>query len=146
MPKMSAKERRFRKATKLWEILSLALIDLRACERDKEKFEIDMHEWFVPGKKCIVCLAGSVIAQRFACRSKDEFEELCDADADIDAKIDAINFLRRGNVEYALLRVGRSGRPYLNRPMPEYGDPQWWDPQWWPAMRKLLRDLKEADL
>jgi hypothetical protein len=46
------------------ELIRLALSDLAKCEQDNTRYIIDMHTYYLrDGKYCVVCLAGSVMAQ-----------------------------------------------------------------------------------
>jgi len=71
-----------------------ALDDLRACERAKGTYVINMGDWHYPfGEKCSVCLAGSVMARRDALTPEDwgEPNNFQDKDA---CKLRALNLFR----------------------------------------------------
>lgn len=46
------------------QLIRLALNDLRKCEKQPDKFTINMSRWLITNGKCQVCLAGAVMAQR----------------------------------------------------------------------------------
>lgn len=101
------------------ELLRVALNDLKAAERDP-RYTIDMTDWHVPrdkeglrlfegedmeaGSSCAVCLAGSVMRQSF-----DGNYKLCPDDftLKISGNLEAIDCLRRGQVEDAYYHLGR---------------------------------------
>lgn len=167
-PTVAQMRKQFESATKLHQILKIALHDLRAAEKSK-KYVIDMYEWYAPaeGGKCQVCLAGSVMAGRYksVCDKKlKEYphgispEVLRDYD-EATAKLDALNALRCGDVgdaahllhgetEYCGYRYDISKCPYakyhkLDRQVMPYDDNR---ESWWEDMKELLADLKEDDL
>src|SRR5690606_229892 len=88
---------------KLHELLELALDDLAKCERQPDKFRIDMKSWLDrDGEICMVCLAGAVMAQRLLggnlpCESRDPWY----FDAETHDRLKALDRLRSGEVAYA---------------------------------------------
>lgn len=93
---------------KMSSLLLLALADLERTEQDS-RYTILMSQWHNPSAigPCEVCLAGSVLAQRFLNPSEDYLSHMCklkiDA-GDVRNKLSALNFLRQG---YVLSAAGR---------------------------------------
>lgn len=154
----------FRKATKLWQILEIALEDLTFVEVDP-RYVVYMGVWHQRGNsdmfedgpdKCAVCLAGSVMARTL----EAPFNVRCEpenyaTDDELKHKLLALDGLHRGYVGAALkyLTTGacnaddyyetHSGPHGLTRPVPSYRNAR---EQWWVQMRLLLVDLKAADI
>ena len=95
------------------ELLTVALNDLEACEKDTD-YWIDMDIWHFPNeytKRCKVCLAGAVMAKSLGV-SKEEalvpdiwkFKE--EFSKDIDRKLMAINYFRTGLIREGLRSMG----------------------------------------
>lgn len=166
-PSLAQRRKMFEKATKLHEILKVALQELRAVEKDK-RFVVDMNHWVQgdgienddfeleirpPSEKtpCSACLAGSVMvglypkvcAQLGWDATPDDFSEI----DEVEAKLDALNALRGGCVDEAHSRLYPKWDSFpelgLDRKVIDYHDNR---VQWWKDMRKLLSDLKKADL
>lgn len=143
----------FRKATKLWQILALALADFKKAERSG--VGIDMSEWHyvsVASGKCYVCLAGAVIHCRqfgrdTTCRGVDLTPASFAGDDGLPGKLRALDHLRMGSIGFALGAIHaqdtfEAGHK-LNRDMPVYSHGK---RKWHAAMKSLLADLKKAGL
>lgn len=163
---VSRKQKEFEAATKLSEILEIAIDDLLATEKLKD-VEINMGAWVEPKEAeydydkdkyvqengCIVCMAGSVMRQRYPKVIKElefsatphDFSEYDDAEN----KLNAINSLRCGHVAAAARELGY-GEQFMkvryrdfDRSVAEYEDDR---TQFLKDMRRLLKDLKEAGI
>lgn len=93
---------------KLSALTKIALLDLIATEADP-KYKINMSAWHEPHREgdrvvCMVCYAGSVMAQRGGVRLNRGVEavDFCRADAN---KFFALNYIRGGDVEEAYLTL-----------------------------------------
>ena len=153
-PTQAQLRRAFEKATKLSQILAIALHDLKKVERNK-KFVVDMGTWYYPTetKTCEVCLAGAVMVGRYGKFveawgvgvSPEKFSKHDDATH----KFYALDSLRCGYLAAALSHMGVNPKEYVGdgvepiRTVAEYHDDK---NQWWADMRKLLADLKKAGL
>jgi hypothetical protein len=150
----------FLNLTKLHEILGWALHDFAMVERDPE-YKPDMYRWceVMPyDNLCHVCLAGAVFAHTGGRRDARSNAVLWSAAYD---RMAAINELREGNVEQAWRCLHRCPNYFrhpikglrwcfawmraglLTRGVPVYdlnGD------HWWRSMKKLHKDLIEADI
>lgn len=94
---------------KMSELLKLAMKDLAKVEKQKKKYDIYMHDWYIPKdefykEKCQVCLAGSVLAT--TCKLGDSanfnFENNSNGlPQSLERKLVAINALRVGEVQEA---------------------------------------------
>ncbi len=137
---------------KLWQLASVAMKDLAAVERSKA-YRVDMATWHDPyttdkGKAvCEVCLGGAVLAKTLK-MSPNTF--YVPSYFGWHLRLRAINNLRVGQVDEALMNVGgarsnkaREAAAYLSRDMPDYHSNK---KRFKTAMRKLIRDLKAADL
>ena len=87
------------------ELIRLALHDLELCEQDN-RYIIDMDTWHTPYEgynndllrnKCLVCLAGSVIAKSL---NADACIDLvpCDYNHKTEMKLFALEYFRRGDI------------------------------------------------
>lgn len=151
-------QRKFEKATKLWQILGMALHDLRTIEK-KRGYKVDMNYWHEPqGNKCVVCLAGSVMANRLGAKKKEGMEPY---DTEYANKLNALNCLRMFDLAGAYsyisngapendikLSVTRTERLFEKEKTcgSGFGYIDYGDPNWWPAMRRLHQALKKADI
>jgi len=144
---------------KLWQLLEIALHDVKAVEA-KPEYTVNMIQWHTPrfqgGDTCAVCAAGCVMISRLGVEEDSGhitsaiFHRLFGAHNA--AALCAIDELRDGQVGAALgiLIDGASSwceashDPHkLDRDVEQYHvDPL----QWHSDMDKLLSDLKEADL
>jgi hypothetical protein len=93
---------------KLSELILVALEDLAVVKTDP-RYEIDLTTWHAPDEHnglCSVCFAGAVIARQL---SPDETtkalepSDFSEADAE---KLRALNEIRMGSIEEALLAMG----------------------------------------
>lgn len=124
---------------KLHELLEVALADLAACERD-EHYEIDMCDWVNRKEdECFVCLAGACMVRTL---HQEEFYRLSSNDQ---AKMRALNFLRRGEVTFAMHKICIVPDKVVvrDRDVTNYHQDR---NQWWADMHQLLAELKEANL
>lgn len=121
-------------AMKLSDLLAVGLWDVAAVERD-DRYQVDMDNWHLHvGGACHVCLAGSVLARHF-----DPEESAYH----LAFWIDALDRLRRGDIDSAVYCLTRADSPIGNRDIPDYDGPSG---EWWPAMLKLHDELVAADL
>jgi hypothetical protein len=89
------------------ELIRVALADLEKCELD-DSYRISMKVWHEMAKGepvCVVCLAGSVMAKTLGIQ-REESNPWTVLEHDDDTKLDALNYLRAGDVEYALEALG----------------------------------------
>lgn len=149
---------RFRQATKLHQILELALEDLMVVERNPA-YVVTMDSWHSPDEEeavCAVCLGGAVMAHTLGASPKDYLHPShYRLDDQVMQKLRALDFLRTGNVGWALevlrqtadcldIIACRADMHSLTRQdLPDYGAHSL---EWWQIMRYLLTDLKNADL
>jgi hypothetical protein len=101
------------------ELILIALDDLAAVERQRSKFSVYMGRWFVPNstasdRKCVVCLAGSVMAGTLAVPldiDADAFGgEITPPDVNgvsIERRLYALNAVRCGSISLYLQELGR---------------------------------------
>ncbi len=99
---------------KLHKLLRLALDDLDQVSK-LESVIVDMRHWIMPadnGDKCMVCLAGSVMAQEFGCTlpgtdgvSPGNLVADCAISYEDADCLYALDDLRQGNIEHALMDV-----------------------------------------
>lgn len=88
------------------ELLRLAVADLKAIEKDP-LYLVDMAEWHRPNEQketCRVCLAGSVLARTLG-HSPSEEVDWEKVDPDTSNKLTAIDDMRAGDLELALLAI-----------------------------------------
>ncbi len=92
----------FLKVTKLYELLKIAMLDLRWCER--RGYTIDMSKWIgrnaITREVCTVCMAGSCLVR----------QNLSMTDAKVDRYCQVINYLRCGYLDYAYNSFYQPGR------------------------------------
>lgn len=161
------RRRMFEKATKLWEILEIALSEMYLIERNplykinmglwyqKESFfNLKTNEWRQE-KVCGVCLAGAVMAGCWPNYSKKVYNNdgaLSPSDfKEFDAaeqKFQALDNLRCGNVWLARCSLGHRCDIELkifnlNRFIIPYSNDK---KKWWKQIKQLLKDLKKADV
>ncbi len=92
--------------TKPSELIRLALDDLKKCEESPD-YRIDMSDWHLPtrdGSTCLVCLAGSVMAQSLDADPLDDFTP-CHFGANA-CKLEALDEFRSGRVAAGLRVMG----------------------------------------
>ena len=149
---VATKRRKKRKSLKgikkLSTLLALALTDLRKQELAKGCV-VNMGTWWLPKrgfrKTCQACLAGSVMRWSLCKPPRPEFPssiEPADYDADTAARLQALNELRCGFVEYASHHL-RTTTSFKNRheQTPDYDEDR---DGWWATMKQLLADLRRA--
>lgn len=136
-------------ATKLHEILRIALDDLKVVEKDP-RYSVDMDSWHTVGfadhtsseKKCFVCLGGSVLAGSLGKPADQDYAEMIVGDPRIYRILGALNSLRVGDVSDAQYEFGGCcDANGLSRGVPDYEEPGWW-----PAMEQLYSDLVKEDI
>lgn len=93
---------------KLSDCLELALKDLAQVERMKRTYTVSMYRWHEPNGKCTVCLAGSVMARTLERDPSDDCGPTSFDDARTRDRLYALNFLRQGDIAYALGEIGRA--------------------------------------
>lgn len=148
----TALKNKFIKATKLHQILAIALIDLRKAEKMKG-VKIDMGDWHRPVSSfdrriCYVCLAGSVIH----CRLADKVDLGCNLTpgdyAEVDEcqqKLFALNDLRNGWLLKAYEHLYGDDARLPRGVEEEFSVVDYYiteRAQWWKDMRALLKYLK----
>lgn len=85
------------------ELIRLAIKDLEACEKS-DAYTTDMLVWHRPStenEKCIVCFAGAVMANTLGADPKTRVEPPHFGE-DIEAKLDALDSFKCGEVEEAM--------------------------------------------
>ena len=92
---------KFSEATKLSDMLRLAIKDYRACIADPN-YVINMTDWHIPitqdGEKlCSVCLAGAVMAK--TCKALPSYYYVA-SDHDICSQLRVLDRLRSGDISY----------------------------------------------
>ena len=103
-------EQQFKKINKLWKLLEVALEDINIVSQD-ERYELDMgHYWLSLPKKCVVCLAGSVLTNWFDHKIKNTFDEI---DRKTKDRLQAIDSLRHLTFNEAYYRL--NDKPSKNR-------------------------------
>ena len=139
-------------ATKLHEILRIALDDLKVVEKDP-RYVINMHNWHNAAKSsgaCEVCLAGATLAVSMQVpTSSDRFPGHSALPEGMAQKLYALNALRRGEVDLAqsLLCGGAEWAPDFDDLISmKSGTPKFGAPNWWQFMERMHRDLVEADI
>lgn len=90
---------------KLWQLLQLALDDLKKVEND-DKYSICMDLWHFPiDGVCEVCLAGAVMAKTLEADTMSQFHP-SQFGSKLSCKLKALNFLRIGQMGLALTEMG----------------------------------------
>lgn len=103
---MKTNKKRIMLPSKMSALLEMALKDLLKAE-DNPKLKIDMKVWHTPlndGKKsyCAVCLVGSVlVSKKMIHRGKVYYSDSGLISKGNEAKLDAINALRTGEIQEA---------------------------------------------
>lgn len=92
---------------KLSSLLRVAIDDLRKIERRKN-YVVNMVDWYCKHGTvaCEVCMAGAVMACRLDIPDSAVSMEPCDFSDDVGRKLQAIDYLRFGHVDYACLVMG----------------------------------------
>lgn len=94
---------------KLWELLEVAIEDLKSVQRRKN-VTINMDTWVEvgdDGKTCSSCMAGAVMINSLNMIKDFDFtgmsiDPTIDASEDVSNKLLAINFLREGEIQEAM--------------------------------------------
>ena len=125
---------------KLSDLLELALDDLETTEKDPA-YEINMlywHELDEVDNTCRVCLAGAVLAQTLEVPVSFNYLRYR-PEPDLEDKMDAINFVRLGFVDYALKALNRASFYEVGKDRWRIEVPQYYiDPK---RFKKTLRNL-----
>lgn len=82
------------------QLLTLALTDLETCEA-ADGYTVDMgswHRWDADSEQCVVCLAGSVIAQTLKVDRKSDSDFGSPLLASVAPQLDALDDFRRGEL------------------------------------------------
>ena len=108
---------------KLSALIRVALVDESRAFRSK-LYHIDMSNWHVPAHnelrdQCQVCLAGAVMA--FSLKA-DINEDLAPSMYSCSRQLQALNLIRKGDVQYALREL--EGRERLHR-VKEFTELEW---------------------
>ena len=130
---------------KKWQLLELALKDLRKAERS-DKYEVHMGFWYKPNDVCKVCLAGSVMAFSLGVVPNSTVHDREIDPEDLDKEwmmaLYSINDMRCGDfgsrdAEFVARQAFRdAGYPNY------HGD----RPKWFRTMHRCKRILKEANV
>ena len=89
------------------ELIMVALKDLNACDRSRT-YTVDMKTWHsydIGSNTCVVCLAGSVMAQTLKV-ANDRSTSPDFFPTEIDDKLNALNDFRQGYVSLGLYSMG----------------------------------------
>lgn len=107
-------------------LIRLALADLAVIEKDK-RYKVDMGVWHMPYDKCLVCLAGSVMANSLNVPVDcglcvDPYDDQSGLPADVFKKLVALDLFRLGDIEVGLSRLGLKLPEFLaySVEMPDY--------------------------
>lgn len=180
MAKVAAKKKaksasRIELPNKMSELINLALGDLRAVEKMKKKYVVNMGIWHSPQSelgdyepqttqvdKCVVCFAGSVMAQTLKIPDDVKYDVGYGGndcfDEETDRKLDAINSLRTGDIADAAVYLDIDAKDVLgaSNPFITINDVEWKtrdvavyseDPaQFKKDMARLAKDLAAAGL
>lgn len=94
----------------LGELLEVALQDLRKCE-ESDEYTINMLVWYETNGRCYVCMAGAVMAKSLGYDESHQIGHNLPVPIRINdswnAKLEAINELRKGHIERAMLSLNR---------------------------------------
>ena len=135
---------------KLSDLIDLALSDLEKARNDP-RYEINMSAWHRPLKepnalypftagKCLVCLAGSVMAFSLGADSQqDKFPK--DYDEDTCRKLNALDAIRLGEVNYALDILNRPTHTNMLVPYASIERDGW---KYWKQQIELIADKLRA--
>ena len=126
----------------LSELIQLALDDLRKVE-DDDRYVVNMAVWHEPsGEKCLVCLAGAVIAKEMGANPETRvwpwlFNET------IEHKLCALDYARTGRIGMAFELLGlhshQEGVQFNRKITPYHIDRK----KFFAEMEQLVSDLKE---
>ena len=95
-------EKQFKKINKLWKLLKVALEDINIVSQDK-RYKLDMgHYWLSCLRKCVVCLAGSVLTNWFDYKDKVAFNKVDRKTKDRLQTIDSLRHLTFNEAYYRL--------------------------------------------
>ncbi len=125
--------------TKLWQLLEIALEDLRKCEKNPNVI-VDMSKWLRPKDNgiCQVCLAGATMYNR-------GFRESIGWTDDTWRIMDTINYLRTGSTDSAYARLWKLqtfNRKYRSFDICDYdrNDPGYFYDQMGPYLAYLKKE------
>ncbi len=107
--------------TEPWTLIRDAISDLELQE-DTEGVRVYMLDWHTGFEnECLQCLAGCAMSRRLNCDTQDNHTPSCFNDKDA-ARLNALDFFRRGHVEVACLHLGMTFPSDLpgNFPIPLY--------------------------
>lgn len=89
-------------------LISLALADLYAVERQQNVYEVYMGDWHLPiGTKCSVCFAGAVMAKTLG-ESPENATSPHSFSSGTCNKLEALDYFRLGSVGEGFECMGRS--------------------------------------
>lgn len=110
------------------KLIRVALADLRTCEALPEKYHMCMDVWYSPtqGGKCMLCLAGAVIAQSLGNGEHTRYPNDFPDDSD---QLYALNAFRLGSMHagFTALGIYNASGVMDNVNMPTYGEPGFHD-------------------
>ena len=133
---------------KLSALITLALADLVKVEKREDLYEVAMDQTFhenYGGRRCIVCFAGSVMAQTLKLPSECNMSP-SDFDANTTDKLYALDYARQGLISDALERIGVNPDKYF---IPSTVEVESYDENktaFKRDMRKLAKNLEKAGL
>ena len=144
---------KFQDATKLSDILELAIADLHKIE-ENEDYDINMGVWHSGGKwgdasglyKCEVCLAGAVMANSLGA-THGRCAEPYSFDDKEKKKLFAVNDARMGFITCALANVGVASHIHKDKFPDRAITPHNISPEgFYLDMEKLIADLRVEEL
>ena len=153
---MSTEKLTIRNATKLWQLLQLAIDDAKEIQKDPV-YELEMTVWHTRSLArpavCRVCLAGAVMVRELGALPHQQLDPTSFGDDEsITNKLNAINDLRNGLVHLAYNTMSNGGVLLAfprNVRLASVDAHRWADEPWtddWKAHLALVAALKEADL
>lgn len=114
-------------ANKLSSLLRQAVADLRAIEKNKV-YTVDMDRFHYPAlgfnktaRTCHVCLAGAVMARTLGANPKARMDPF-EYSRDTEAKLNALDALRRGQITEAMRKIGDFTRTFRDVDVIEYSE------------------------
>ena len=128
-------------ANEPWTLIRDAIHDLELQEK-QEGVRIDMGIWHdLGGGVCYQCLAGSVMSRRLGADT-DDHASPDNFPRDVRARLDALEYFRRGDIHVAYRRLKLEFPDTLpaRAPIPEYED----DPSAFKSAMLKLADQLEA--
>jgi hypothetical protein len=141
-------------------VIEMALEDLEAVQAHKDDYFVDMSYWHQPAvetdhdriknaeKRCVVCFAGSVMANTLSCDKLVDMGPGDFEDAKVVRRLSALNLFRMGHVHHGLHAMGIQPPAEIS-PYPEpvsYFTPGKPNKAFKTSMRKLVDLLRSHGL